>query len=703
MTPILPDPKPSAPRQLSAANIQKLQRQLSLAIAAGNVRHVHKLLAQGASPSMASGEHMSTPLMDAAEKGNPELIELFLPFNDIDATDANGFTALHFFVVALAPLTAPAPDYWRATLRSLCSKAACSTLNFQGLSPLALAAQTSFSTSDPSFSEILFELSSLSSLSSMSPDNSSACVAALRGARLGDSAAIALFRADPDKARSCRACHPEWGSLAHIAAGEGRVEFLREIAPFADFEARDHLGRTPLMAAAMTRRFNVVAHLLAQGCNPQAVDFDGCDALMLGLESKNHFYSLDADKTCAWMVDLAKRSDPSIRDILGESALDKLCYLFDPPIRSLVEQAIRGSGELPPVFARSPQTPQALRKQQDLFFRFINRPDIVAKFLEQGANPNAREPHTLRTPLMAASTRLTAKSLGSIELLAPLADPLLVDSTGMTALHHLLDDAFILTEDSIRALALLATSGPAKIQDLYGRSPLMLMQSCRTPALRSKALGILSPLSDWRSVDAQGATVLSSSILTPTLKGSLRLRIVSAIWESHPDQEWLASSVDRAGNSLAHVAAAIGDHDLLTTLSQLADFGARNFAGQTPLMAALALPAGFSCLSDQAFHLLAAWSDCRAVDSNGCDPLMIAIEEAGEEQALVERAKDLALRCNLAARDFLGESSLDKAIDRGFSGVAQIIQNQMAIFAERDALEHASAGCALRAGLSARI
>ena len=111
---------------------------------------------------------MSTPLMDAAKKGHPELIELFLPFNDIDATDANGFTALHFFVEAL-PLIAPAPDHWRATLRSLCSKAACSTLNFQGLSPLSFAAKTAFSTSDPSFSEILSELSSLSCLSSMIP------------------------------------------------------------------------------------------------------------------------------------------------------------------------------------------------------------------------------------------------------------------------------------------------------------------------------------------------------------------------------------------------------------------------------------------------------------------------------------------------------------------------------------------------------
>lgn len=160
--------------------------------------------------------------------------------------------------------------------------------------------------------------------------------------------AIALFRADPDKASSCRALHPEWGSLAHIAAGEGRIEFLREIAPFADFEARDHRGRTPLMAAAMASQFNVVAHLLAQGCDPQAVDFDGCDALMLGLEANNHFYSFDADGICASMVGLAKRSDPSIRDILGESALDKLCYLFDPAIGSRIEQAIRESGEPSP-------------------------------------------------------------------------------------------------------------------------------------------------------------------------------------------------------------------------------------------------------------------------------------------------------------------------------------------------------------------
>lgn len=303
---------------------------------------------------------------------------------------------------------------------------------------------------------------------------------------------------------------------------------------------------------------------------------------------------------------------------------------------------------------------------------------------------------------MASSISLDATSLGSTELLAPIADPILVDSTGMTALHHLLDDAFILTEDLLPALALLATSGPAHVQDLHGRSPLMLMQSNR-PGLRSKALGILSPLSDWRSVDAQGATVLSSSIFTPTVKRSRRLSIASAIWENHPDQEWLASSVDRAGNSLAHVAAAIGDYNLLRTLSPQADFGARNLAGQTPLMAALALPAGFSHLSDQAFHLLAAWSDCRAVDSNGCDPLMIAIEESGENPALIERAKDLALRCDLAARDFLGESALEKALDRGFSGVAKIIQDRMAVFAERDSLEHASAGKAPRSRFSKRI
>lgn len=95
---------------------------------------------------------------------------------------------------------------------------------------------------------------------------------------------------------------------------------------------------------------------------------------------------------------------------------------------------------------------------------------------------------------------------------------------------------------------------------------------------------------------------------------------------------------------------------------------------------------------ESAVKLLAPWSDCRAVDAQGCDALMLAIEESQRESYgdFVGAVSELVRWADLGARDFLGESALDKAIDREFPLVEAAIRARMAIQEEKFEIEAAS-------------
>lgn len=97
-------------------------------------------------------------------------------------------------------------------------------------------------------------------------------------------------------------------------------------------------------------------------------------------------------------------------------------------------------------------------------------------------------------------------------------------------------------------------------------------------------------------------------------------------------------------------------------------------------------------------------SDCLAVDAHGCDALMLLFEGvAAEDDGLCETVETLVGRVNLDARDFLGESALDKAIERDFLRSVDIIRARMAIFEERDELANASPPSSASARPAARI
>lgn len=696
-------PKPN----LSPAQRKKIQNLLSQAIQKEDIPRVHKLLAQGADACAPGGDRMRSPLMDAASRNNRELIKIFIPFNDIDATDSHGRSALHYFIQSMAY---GIPVDWRDTLRSLCSKKSCAP-DEMGRSALTLAATLTYSTSI--FDELLVELSPTSSLSSMEINGKSACVAALlftsnctdlRNARRAQNAKTLLL-ADPHKEKSARICHPEYGTLAHLAASHGQVDFLRALEPFAEFEARDHLGRTPLMAAAIACQADAVGFLLSRGCNPQAVDFDGCDALMLGVEANASSWK-EGDAKCSFFASLAQLCDPAARDILGDSALDKIHYFRNAACPGVVEGAIAASGPQSPkpwsfwpalrkLFGLSQRpSAQRLRKLHELLVFFTpGHISQIGKFLGLGACATDCSFGNLAPPIALAAL---AGNFEAIKLLLPFRAPFGSHPTRVVPLHCFLHSKHrIESDEHLLPLALLASPEDAKRPDKAGRTALSMARP--SASLIPQTLDILGPVSDWFALDAKGGSILHMMHARTACPAWF-----AALWNSHPDQSWLAASVDRDGNSLAHLAAQIGDAGLLKLLSPQMDLNGRNSSGHTPLMAIFPLCKWFS---DEAIELIVAWSDCRAVDPNGCDPLMMAIEESRVEDAqLIAFVRQMLPRASLCARDFIGESALDKAIDRGFSTVASLIQALLAVRQERDELACASAAANSRSRpISTRI
>lgn len=123
-------------------------------------------------------------------------------------------------------------------------------------------------------------------------------------------------------------------TLAHIAARHGGCGLLRAIAGFSCFSATDHHGHTPLMSACASRGGFDAVSILAPWSDCRAVDFAGCDALMLAVESASLESSLGLLDAVQALI---PRVDLFARDALGESALEKAADRGFP----LVVDAIR--------------------------------------------------------------------------------------------------------------------------------------------------------------------------------------------------------------------------------------------------------------------------------------------------------------------------------------------------------------------------
>lgn len=682
------------------ANASKLQTLLHEAIQNQNIPLVHKLLSQGASPSAAHGLYALTPLMIAADACSPELIALFLPLNDVDAASSDGLTALHFFISGInysgnAAILTPDNSLLLDTLRLLATPASRGANDLRNRSPLTAHA-TRFLAGDATlFNAIAMELLPIAQDSTRRRVIYESCVAALKASSIdGGSQAIFLLNLDADKKSTLLECDSDKESLAHVAALNKRLDFLDHIAPLVDINARDSQGRTPLMASFFNPFSSIssakwdnailcMERLIDLGADPLLVDNVGCDALMIAIEQNFRHLSL-TPRLARALEQLIARSDLSHRDHLGESALDKALDRGLSALASLIQQ----QGSSPPAPHPSPASslcsPCSLVKLQQLLLQAVVFGDaaMVDKRLAQGADPFAHSDQAISrfslntvTPLMLAALN---DNSSMIRRLLPISDPLAVDNDGNTALMWFLSHE-INSDGRLATLAALSSPKSVKIKNNKGQTPLMIFKASQ--AFSQSVIDLLGPMSDWNALDNSGDHILGRKIdnFTDWL----------CSWKSHPDQSWLANAKNHNGDSLAHILALHRELEpqLFEAISFHINFDDFNHAARSPLMAACGnaswRDAGFNAV----IEFLAPRSDCRLVDLNGCDALMLLIEtraiDAKDDDALCA-ARLLIPRSNLWARDFLGESALDKARDRNLLSVATAIEAHMAIFAERD-------------------
>lgn len=654
----MPKPKPAV---FTKRNRQKLQSLLQDAILADDRPLIRKRLAQGADPaSFTCDERGLTALMDAAVIGNPHVIEMFLPLCDIDAISADGESALCLFMDRLSCINnSNPPQSWLKSLRQLCPK---SPATRHACSPLSRAALC-WDPSAPDINIVISELAPFSDFSMTGIYEATPCSIALRRPCVSRGAiALAIFRADPLNAIG-ESMRPELYELIHSAADSNQVEFLKAVVPMAPMDFRNALGRTPFLAAAAATSFEAMELLVAMGCDPGAIDNEGCDALMLAIENGGR--NMDFKR----LIALIPASNLFYRDNLHESALDKARDRAMDGLAEIIEARLSQSPASPPSPMEDcapPPTPSG--KLQQLLVQAIedNNMALIDKRLRQGANLSLPAQDSSDSPFLIALRQCPHET---IRHLIPLADLSAPNAHGEMPLAAYLRSSSIHDSESLSIMEALLSPEAVFACESSGDSPLGLLRA--TPAFFPLALRSLSALSDWEKIDFYPFSVNHSPNHSP-------------LWQAHPNQAWLATQANADGETLAHAAAGNNNAKLLLAISAHADFAAKDAQGRTPLM--------FACSygyvnADRAAAIatLAPWSDCRAVDHNGCDALMLSMENSCEDD-FHEIIQHLAPRADLFARDFLGESALDKALDRGLVKAAESIQNFLAIQQERSDL-----------------
>lgn len=286
-------------------------------------------------------------------------------------------------------------------------------------------------------------------------------------------------------------CRDGEGMTPYLVACEnGLKEVARALLKRgADASARNHRGETALHLAVNHASLDMVAWLIEQGADVNATAHDGRTPLLCSRSSAEWKLLMDAGADvfhrshCGWtllMTAVASCKESLIAAALKAGEQPNGRHVWLAHVRRLLRCKLRS--------LRSPSLVKALAQVQDLSYaydfyecsnfcvssltRACSRLDerAVAVLLEAGADVNARDKFTHRTPLFAAcSPAGNALKPALVErLLAAGADANATDDGGQTPLHALAMLPDSPEKRAIRQLLLNAGADAGQI-DAFGK------------------------------------------------------------------------------------------------------------------------------------------------------------------------------------------------------------------------------------------
>lgn len=306
----------------------------------------------------------------------------------------------------------------------------------------------------------------------------------------------------------------EWGGVAELLPrirdefidvrdGEGMTPYLvacekgqKEVARAlltrgADASARNHQGETALHLAVKYASMEMIAWLMEQGADVNATAHDGRTPLLCSrsLAEWQMLIAAGADvfhrSHCGWtllMSAVASREEALIAAALKAGALPNGRNVWLPHVRRLLGCKLRSLRS--PFLVKALAQAEALSYARDFYecsdfcvsslTRACSRSDerAVAVLLEAGADVNARDRFTHRTPLFAACSPagIALKPALVGRLLAAGADVNATDDCGQTPLHALSMLPDSPEKQEICQLLLNAGAEAGKI-DVFGKKP----------------------------------------------------------------------------------------------------------------------------------------------------------------------------------------------------------------------------------------
>ena len=332
----------------------------------------------------------AVPLVDAVKNGDTEAVRALLQQSDVNAPETDGTTALHW--------AAHRDDLDTADLL-IRAGANVTAANRYGVTPLLLASENG----NAALIERL--LNAGADPNRTVGEHETALMTAARSGNVDAVKVLSDHGADVHATESWRGQTAlMWAAVENNAAAAQAL-----IEAGAEVQTRSNGGFTPLLFAAQAGHIEAASVLLAAGADVDAPLPDGMSALVMAVANANYEFA-------AWLLE--QGADPNA-DEHGWTALHHLSWVRRPNV---------GQSKVPGPVTRGT----------------VSSLDLITRFVEHGANPNARQQKEPRDGYrnlqdrIGATPFLLAAKAADVDMMRVLvangADPLLPTADQTTPL-----------------------------------------------------------------------------------------------------------------------------------------------------------------------------------------------------------------------------------------------------------------------------